>query len=166
MPAVSDASPLILLAKIGRLDILKELYLEIVIPSMVRDEILKHRDDASFLIVSEIEKGWIKLEDVGISPEIKKVGEKLGLHKGEMHALSLAIHLNLKEILADDKLARIAARISGLKAVGCFGVVMKAYETGVITRTEAVNSIQKLVTAGLWVSPEVLAEVFKSLEGR
>lgn len=90
----------------------------------------------------------------------------MGLHKGETAALSVAKHLGLKEIIADDKLARIAARILGLKAIGCLGVIIKAYETGVITRTEAIDFIQKLVKAGLWVSPEVLAEVFKFLEER
>ncbi len=74
------------------------------------------------------------------------------------------MRLDIKEFLADDKLARIAARILGLRAIGCMGVVMKAYETGVITRNDAIESIQKLVKAGLWVSPDVLAEVFKFLE--
>ncbi len=166
MPVVSDASPLLLLAKIGKLNLLKELYHEIIIPSQVRNEVTENKDKASTLILSEIKNGWIRLRDAEISPEIMRLGEKLGLHKGEIAALAVAKHLNIQEILADDKLARIAARISGMRAIGCLGVVMKAYETGVITRTEAIDSVQKLVKAGLWISPEVLAEVFKSLEGR
>ena len=35
MPVVSDASPLILLAKIRRLDLLKKLYSEVLIPKEV-----------------------------------------------------------------------------------------------------------------------------------
>jgi len=41
---------------------------------------------------------------------------------------------------------------------------MKAYETGIITRSEAVNTIRKLVEVGLWISPEVLGEVLTSME--
>jgi predicted nucleic acid-binding protein len=164
MPAVSDASPLILLARIGKLNLLKELYQEIIIPLHVRNEVMKHDDEASFLIFSEIEKGWIKTEDMEISTEINRIGENLGLHKGEMQALSVAVSLNLKEFLADDKLARVAARILGLQSIGCLGVVMRAHEKGIITRNDAISSIQKLVRAGLWVSPEVLAEVFNSME--
>lgn len=164
MPVVSDASPLILLAKIGKLDLLKELYQEIIIPSQVRNEVVENKDKASSLILSGIENGWIKQKDGGISSEIKRLGEKLGLHNGETAALSVAKGLDIKEILADDKLARMAARILGLKAIGCLGVMMKAYENGIVTRNEAIDSIQKLVKAGLWVSPEVLTEVFKSLE--
>lgn len=164
MPVVSDASPLILLAKIGKLNLLKELYREIIIPSHVRNEVMEHKDKASTLILSEIKKGWIQPVDAEISHEIMRLGEKLGLHKGETAALGVAKHLGINEILADDKLARIAARILGLRAIGCLGVIMKAYETDVITRTEAIDSIEKLVKAGLWISPEILSDVFKSLE--
>lgn len=56
MPVVSDASPLLLLAKIGKLNLLKELYSEIIIPSQVREEVLKHSDNASLLIAVNL---WI-----------------------------------------------------------------------------------------------------------
>ena len=164
MPVVSDASPLILFAKIERLNLLKELYSEVIIPSQVGDEVIKQRNKSSSLMVLEIDKGWIKVEEVGLSSEVKEIGKRLGLHEGEMYALSLALHASVKDFLADDKLARIAARILGLKAIGCLGVVMKAYETGIIARNEAVEAIQKLVKAGLWISPEVLGEVLTSME--
>ncbi len=56
MPAVSDASPLILFAKIRGLNRLRHLFSEIIIPIQVRDEVIKHDDTASSLIISEIEK--------------------------------------------------------------------------------------------------------------
>ena len=115
-------------------------------------------------IISGIREGWIKVEEQELSSEVKELGENLGLHEGEMQALSLALHANIKEVLADDKLAKVTARILRLKAIGCLGVVMKAYETGVVTRIEVVNATQKLVKAGLWVSPEVFGEVLSSLQ--
>ncbi len=164
MPVVSDASPLILLAKIGKLMLLKKLYSEIIIPSQVGNEVMGHKDKASVYISSEIKKGWIKVREAKISPEIVSLGEKLGLHKGETAALGITKHLEINEILADDKLARIAARILGLRAIGCLGVIMKAYEIDIIDRTEAIDSIEKLVKAGLWISPDVLSDIFNSLE--
>jgi len=161
MPVVSDASPLILFAKIGRLDLLKKLYSEVLIPREVEKEVTRREASP---IISGLREGWIIVEDVELSSEVKEMGEKLGLHEGEMYALSLALYKNIKEFLADDKLARVAARIIGLKAIGCLGVVMKVYETSIITRSEAVNTIQKLVEVGLWISPEVLGEVLTSME--
>ena len=104
------------------------------------------------------------MEEVELSPEISNMGEKLGLHRGEMYAIALAMHLGIREFLADDKMARVAARMSGLMSIGCLGVVMRAYETEIITRDDAIESIQRLVKAGLWVSPEVLAEVFTAMK--
>lgn len=160
MPVVSDASPLILLAKIGRLELLKRLYSKVFIPREVENEVARRKASP---ITSEIIEGWIKVEDVELSSEVKEIGGNLGLHEGEMYALSLALHANIKEILVDDKLARVAARIIGLRAIGCLGIIMKAYETGIITRSESLDTIQKLVKAGLWISPEVLGEVLTSL---
>ncbi|MHC1624165.1 MAG: hypothetical protein ACXQTR_06210 [Candidatus Methanospirareceae archaeon] len=57
------------------------------------------------------------MKEVELSPEISNIWDKLGLHRGEMYALSLALHLNIGEFLADDKMARVAARMSGLRAI-------------------------------------------------
>ena len=61
------------------------------------------------------------------------------------------------------KIGKSCARILGT-GYRCLGVVMKAYEMDVITMNESISSIQELVKAGLWISPEVLGEVLTSLE--
>ena len=58
-----------------------------------------------------------------ISSEVKEIGKRLELHEGEMYALSLALHASVKDFLADDKLARIAARILELRA-NFYGVII------------------------------------------
>jgi len=63
---VSNTSPLIYLAKIGKLELLKVLFKEIVIPKQVYDEIMEGKDenylDALF-IEAEIKKGWIIINE-------------------------------------------------------------------------------------------------------
>ena len=81
MPVVSDASPLILFAKIGRLDLLKKLYSEVLIPREVEKEVTMREASA---IISGIREGWIKVEEQELSSEVKELGENLGLHEGEM----------------------------------------------------------------------------------
>jgi len=161
MSIVSDASPLILLSRVEKLNLLKKLYLKVLIPREVEKEVT--RQEVSSITLG-IKEEWIKVEQVELSSEVAKIGEKLELHRGEMHALSLALHANVKYFLADDKLARVAARILGLKVIGCLGIIMKAYETGIVTKNEAFETVQKLVKSGLWVSPEVLGEVLTSIE--
>jgi len=89
MPVVSDASPLILFAKVGRLDLLKRLYSEVLIPIEVEKEVTRQETSP---IISGIREGWIKVEDVELFSEVKGMGEKLRLHEGEMYALSLALY--------------------------------------------------------------------------
>ncbi len=163
MPVVSDASPLILLAKIGRLYLLRVLYSEILIPPQVEREIVRRKDEASLIAVA-VKEGWIKVEEVERSSEVNEVGEGLGLHEGEIYALSLALHANTEDFLADDKLARIAARILGLKAVGCLGIIAKAYRNKMMSKDEAMEYVQRLVDLGLWVSPDVLGRVISSFD--
>jgi len=47
----------------------------------------------------------------------------------------------VKQVLADDKLARVGNRILGLQAIGYLGIVMKAHEVGIITRSEGANTV-------------------------
>lgn len=158
MPVMSNASPFILFAKIGHF---KEVIFRGAYPTRVGKEVTRRKAPS---ITPRIREGWIKVEDVELSSEVKGIGEKLGLHEGVMYTLSLALHTIIKEVLVDDELARVAARILGLRAIGCLGIVMKMYETGIIRRSEAVNTLQKLVKAGLWISPEVAGEVLTSME--
>lgn len=164
MPVVSNASTLILLAKIGRLNLLQELYSEVIIPTIVKDEIITRKDESSSLLALGLKNGWIKVKDIAVSSEANEIGERLGLHAGEIHALSLALHLNIKEFLADDKLARIAARTLKLKPIGCIGAIKKAYERKLMKKDEAIECIHKLIAAGLWVSPEVIAKALTTFE--
>jgi len=53
----------------------------------------------------------------------------------------------------------------GLKAVGCLGIITKAYKNKKILKHEALECVQKLVDSGLWVSPDVLSEIFSSFNG-
>ena len=70
---VSNSGPLIHLAMIGRLDLLKALFGSVIIPSTVRMEVVDRGKEEgkadAFLIEGEIENGWIVVEDPGDSAE-------------------------------------------------------------------------------------------------
>ena len=46
MLVVSDTTPLLYLARVGRLDLLREIYAEVVVPQTVWDELVEARPDA------------------------------------------------------------------------------------------------------------------------
>lgn len=105
---VSNATPLIYLAKVRKLDLLK-IFEEVVIPEEVKIELLAGKlmemTDA-YTVEKAINEGWIKV----LKTELIDVPE---IHLGEKAALSLAKKLGVKEVLVDETSARAAARLLG-----------------------------------------------------
>jgi predicted nucleic acid-binding protein len=90
---LSNSGPLIHLARIDRLKLLKELFGEVVIPYEVKLEVIDRGKDEgaadAFLIENEIEIGWI-LIDQSKSSGVKEIAESAGIDIGESSAIMLA----------------------------------------------------------------------------
>jgi len=123
-PVVSDTSPLISLAAVGRLSVLGDLYGEILVPDLVRDEYEIGRL-ASELTLAECP--WIVVVRVNPNPSLP-----VALDPGETAAMSLALELSARAILLDERLGRRQAAQLGLPVVGTLGVLLRAKEQGLI----------------------------------
>ena len=124
MKIVSDSSPLIALAKIEMLDILRD---DIVIPKAVFNEITKPE--------KEYAKGlheWGK--DKVIEVKNRKAVEYLEMiiDRGETETVVLAEELNVDAVLIDDLKARKIAKFRGLNVIGTVGVLLNAKDKGLI----------------------------------
>ncbi len=117
---ISNSGPIIHLAKINLLILLKELFEKVIIPHEVKMEVVdsgkeKGRGDA-FLIESEIENGWIVVNN-GIDDKVKEMAESTGIDIGEASAIMLAKKRKCP-VLIDDLAARRFAAGIGLEVVG------------------------------------------------
>ena len=132
LAVVSDSSPLINLAGIGRLNLVHEQFGEVIIPPSVWDEIVLNSDTLSG--ASEVREaydaGWISLARPDNTAVVDLLG--LGLHRGEAEAIALAIELRSSLILLDDADARLAATTLGLHKTGVIGILIKAKADGKI----------------------------------
>lgn len=124
MKIVSNSSPLIALAKIEKLDIIRY---DIVIPKAVFDEITKPKKE----YVKELYK-WSN--DKVTKVKNKKAVEYLELliDKGEAETIVLAEELNAGAVLIDDLKARKIAKLRGLNVIGTIGILLDAKEKGII----------------------------------
>lgn len=160
MKIASNASPLIFLAKIEKLNLLEKY--EIIVPKQVYDEIIKGanigKEDAH-KIESLIEKGIIKLEETKINQEI----EKYNIGLGEKAAISLAIDKKIKIILLDERKARRIAKFYKLKPKGTLGVLIEAFNNNRISKKELKELIQKLVKEGYRISEELILDLLKEI---
>jgi len=152
MIVVSNSSPLIALAKIGKLYILKKLFGEIIIPKAVWNEVVvkgKGKPGAE-----EVEKAeWIKVEEVRdrLSVEVLK-GE---IEIGEAEAIVLAKELNADLLIMDEKIPRIIAESIGLKVIGSLAILYIAKKRGLI-KEDFDEIVKKLRDKGVRFSDEVI----------
>ena len=157
MSIVSNSSPLILLAKIGRFDLLRQ-YGNVFIPNAVYTEVCIRGKSlpGSEEVERAIQEGWIRIRKVKALPELEFL-----LGRGEAEAISLAKSLNLP-ILIDDRKGRILARKMNLTVFGTLGVLINAYKHGLIEDFE--SEVQKLVNAGIRISPLLLRKLLEEVK--
>ena len=118
MIVVSDTSVITNLAQIEYLDLLKNLYRRIVIPTHVSDELMHHAGTMN--LVKEC--SWIEAVD----PTDKKLHEKLltTLDPGEAAAIVLSKELSADLLLIDERKGRRVAKDNGIRIVGLLGVLI------------------------------------------
>lgn len=127
MIVVSDATPLIGLAKVGELELLKMLFGTIRVPGSVYDEVVtdaRERPGAAQVRQAT----WISVQ----SPveQIKVDYLRADLDAGEAEALVLAEELAADWILLDEAKARLAADLLGLQYIGTIGILLLAKRLG------------------------------------
>ncbi len=162
---LSNASPLIYLAKLGKLELLKELFRKIIIPREVYDEVVAKGKEGKFFDALKVEKaikdGWIDVKGIKIEKEIEGLAPEID--KGETALLSLAKREKAHLILIDDACARTIAESLGFNAKGTLYVLLKAYRKRLINKNEVKESINKLVLSGFRLSQELYIAIMKDI---
>ncbi len=153
---VCNSSPLIHLAKIGKLELLKGYFTEISIPEAVYRECVidgKDREDAK-----RIENAaWIRVVDIK-NIDLKKAFNTV-LDEGESEAIVLALQESADLILLDDYEARELARTYGLKITGTIGLLIKAKYEGDISSIG--EMLKKLRRTGFWLSDDLYTKILR-----
>jgi len=156
---VSNASPLIYLAKTGRIDLLRKVFGTVFIPEEVKIEVVDKGkqlgEKDAYIIERAIGEGWLKvLAAQAIEVPIK-------LDKGEVAALSLAKKLKLDTVLLDEVSARSAARLLDLTPRGTVFVLLMALEKKELGLDEFLEALSQLISEGFRLKEEVYVEAVK-----
>ena len=129
MTVVSDASPLVSLARIGKLDLLQQLYGTLFIPEAVRHEIVVA--GAGQPGADEVDAAdWVHSRRIANEPLARAL--RLTLDGGEAEAIVLALESGADLLLMDERLGRAAAQHLGLSCIGLVGVALEAKGRGLI----------------------------------
>lgn len=151
MTVVADASPLIALARIDRLDLLRGSFGALLVPEAVWHEVAVaglHKAGAGDIWRAD----WIERRSVQDAGLVALLRQDLGA--GEAEAIVLARETNADVLLMDERLGRAAARRLGLRVTGLVGILVDARERGLLTDPEAVVA-DLHERAGFWFTEEL-----------
>lgn len=151
MIVVADASPLIAMARIERLDLLRSVFGELLVPDAVWREIVGDGGDKAGA-ADVAGANWIQRRAVEDSSLVNLLRHDLGA--GEAEAIVLAREVKADFVLMDERLGRSVAHTLGLKVVGLVGVLIEARARGlIIEANEIMDQLHR--RAGFWISEEL-----------
>jgi predicted nucleic acid-binding protein len=155
---VSDTSPVLNLAIIGRLELLHTLFDQVLIPAAVHAELRATMRPPDHANLDRLP--WI----VVVSPADRHRVEELSadLDLGEAEAIVLALERKADLLLVDERRGRRTAAALGLTLTGLLGVIAQAKRMGAISAAKPV--LDDLInTAHFWIGSALYAEVLAQL---
>ena len=155
MSIVSNASPLINLARIDQLDPLQQLYGEVTVPEAVWREVVL--EGAGQPGAKELETAsWICVESVTNRELAQALQQELDA--GEAEAIALSLQVGADFLLMDERLGRETAMHMGLHCVGLVGVLIEAKRKGLVASVRSLlDALQDV--AGFWISEALYQQV-------
>jgi len=154
MRIVTNSSPLIAFAILGRLDLLRLIFTEIYVPQAV------------FIEVSAEGKAYSPELKAFSKDKVKSVKNTLAVQLlskdvdlGEAEAIALALESGIKDVLIDDSKGRKIAALYGLYPIGTIGVLLEAKRLGHIGQVKP--HLEKLISNKIRIGKNLYQQALK-----
>jgi predicted nucleic acid-binding protein len=160
MLVVSNTSPIVNLAAIGQLDVLRQLFSMIIIPERVYEEIVIEGAEQPGAVEVQTEI-WFETRTVTNTALVANLLQRYPkLQLGEVEAIVLTYEINADRLLLDEGRGRALAEDLGLPITGVLGVLLNAKRRGLIALVKPI--VDDLINiAGFWIDKRLYAEVLK-----
>ena len=142
---ISDTSCLIILNKIGELELLQKVYGQIITTPEIVTE------------YGESLPGWIKI--MAVTDKFRQQILEMQIDKGESSAIALALEMPNSTIILDDYKARKIAEQLGITYTGTIGVIIKAKLNGIIP--SIIPVLKKIKLTDFRLSPDIEKQALK-----
>ena len=154
---VADSGCLIALARIEQLDLLQNLFDEVVVPEAVWAEVTQARPEASGAAQIRAQT-WLRVAD---APADVTRSLALMVDLGEAEAIALAAANPGCLLLVDDSRARRLAKRLGISLTGTLGVLRRAKDRGMIPAVGPL--LRRLEAEGIYIGAKLAEAVLKSV---
>lgn len=156
MKVISNATPLIILSRIERLNILQSLYKQIIVPLEVCRELVEAGGDKPG--AKQIKgSSWIKIEGVRDTLAVKVL--RGNMDKGEAEAIVLAMENPGSLLLIDNKRPYEKAKVIGINARRTLSIMIEAYKKGFISNfADALKDVRE---RGFYIDEKTYGDILK-----
>ncbi len=160
MRAVVDASPLIYLAKIGRLDVLGQYDEALAPPAVIREAArgLERGHPEALQVRKLVEADRLRVRKSG------RLRGEWNLDAGEKAVLALALRERVDEVVVDDRAAIGVAKYLGLRPVSVPFLLLRERRSGRLSREAFRDSLERLLSEGHYLSAKLHRELLEAGE--
>jgi len=144
---ISDASCLIVLSKIGQLELLHQVFGEVIVPQAVAEE------------YGQILPTWIVVRTPTQTSLVLILEETLDV--GESNAIALAVEMGDCYLILDDQKARKMAASMKIDFTGTLGVIISAKQRGILSSVRPV--FNKIIATDFRVSNVMIEQILLEL---
>lgn len=147
MNVVSNSTPIISLASIGRIDLLAQLFGQILVPRAVHDE-LKAKKAPGY---QEIDRPPFRV--MNIQGTLYSGLLRHEIYRGEAETIILAQEVQAETVIIDERTGYLLAKAQGLQVIGTLTVLLMAKEHGLIPQVKPLLDV--MLSRGRWYSQRV-----------
>ena len=161
MLVVSNTSPVMNLAVVDLLSLLREQFGEVVVPAGVIEELRLDTDyPGTEKLRQAISEGWLRQETAENQQLILAL--KRELDNGEAEAIALALQLKAELLLMDERDGRSVAKSMGLNPIGIIGVLVRAKQVGTIQSVREVLARLRN-EAGFYIADNLMERILSEV---
>ena len=151
---VSNATPLIYLAKANQLSLLQSMVKQVFIPEAVYREVViegkRLGEKDAYRVERAITQGWMMVQGIEIIYPVE-----ITIHSGEVEVISLAREKGIETVLMDDAKARAASEMAGLNPIGILWLMLKAVKNRLLNFDQFLSTLEDIVQSGFYLKEEV-----------
>jgi predicted nucleic acid-binding protein len=155
---VSDTSPFVALAAVGQLELLPQLFGQVLLPQAVHEEILAGGEGAAG-VAEAMSAAWVRVRASTEVSLVESLSEELD--DGEAEAIALALECGADLLLIDEHRGCAIAGRFGIRVAGVLGVLIEAKARGMLPMVTPV--LDALISmAGFRVSDALYRRVIEA----
>lgn len=164
---VFDATPLIYLAKVGRLTLVDQLNVSCVIPQRVYEEVVDTGLEQGYpdarLIERSVNRDLFDVVSAETTPLLTRLCANENLSNADAAVLACANAHNGIAVM-DETYGRNVAAAEGITTRGTAYLMLKSTSEGTLSREDARDVIDSMIDEGWYCAPDTYARIVQKLE--